>query len=356
MDFITANDEVYMQRALQLASNGEGTVAPNPMVGAVIVADGKIIGEGFHRKCGEAHAEVNAIRSVRDKKALKQSTIYVSLEPCAHYGKTPPCCNLIIDSEIPRVVIGCLDPFPEVSGKGVEILRGAGIDVRTKVLEDKCLFINRKFITCHTKKRPYIMLKWCESSDGFIAGEKDGKPYQTTLSNPVSLIWMHRERSRYDAVMVGTDTVINDNPSLTVRHWEGRSPVRVTIDRNGRIPSSSRIFADEGEYILFTDKKHSSISTHKIEEIDFSDEIIPQILTNLYKKGITSLMIEGGQKILQGFIDSGTWDEVRKEVSSVTLKQGVKAPLFTQQFSRSTICGGNKIFYAYKNTENQIIK
>lgn len=350
MDFIIPDDEVYMRRALQLAACGEGVTSPNPMVGAVIVADGKIIGEGFHRKCGEAHAEVNAINSVKDKNKLKSSTIYVSLEPCSHHGKTPPCCDLIIGCGIPRAVIGCLDPFPEVSGRGVAILKDAGVDVKTGILEEECRFINRRFITYHTEKRPYIMLKWCESSDGFIAAEKDGKPDKTTLSTPVSLAWMHRERSLCDAVLVGTETVIIDNPSLTVRYWDGKSPVRITIDRSGRLSSGSRIFSTDGKYILFSGKKCRPELKHETEEIDFSEEIMPQILASLYEKGVTSLMVEGGQKTLQSFIDAGLWDEVRKEVSPAILQKGVKSPVFIQQYGKSVKCGGNEIFYAYNKT------
>ncbi|MBR4963253.1 MAG: bifunctional diaminohydroxyphosphoribosylaminopyrimidine deaminase/5-amino-6-(5-phosphoribosylamino)uracil reductase RibD, partial [Muribaculaceae bacterium] len=208
MDLKSDCDKIYMQRALQLARCGEGRVSPNPMVGAVIVCDGKIIGEGYHRKYGEPHAEVNAVASVVDKSLLSRSTMYVTLEPCSHYGKTPPCCNLIKESGIPRVVIGIKDPFPEVSGRGVAILKEAGVDVRVGILEEECRFINRQFITAHTQSRPYVLLKWCESREGYIAAIENNESVPVKLSSFVSSLYMHRERSFYDAILVGTTTAI----------------------------------------------------------------------------------------------------------------------------------------------------
>ena len=212
-------DETYMSRALQLAKNGFGRVSPNPMVGAVVVADGRIIGEGFHRQWGHAHAEVNAIASVAeaDRRLLRQSTIYVTLEPCSHYGKTPPCSKLIIDTGIPRVVVGCLDPFKEVSGRGIKMLREAGVDVTTGVLERQCQWINRKFMTAHTHHRPYVTLKWAESADRFV--DSDGSQEKAVISSPTTMTLMHRERTGYDAIMVGANTVRRDNPSLLPRLW-----------------------------------------------------------------------------------------------------------------------------------------
>lgn len=343
MDSVSDCDKIYMRRALQLARCGEGRVSPNPMVGAVVVCNGRIIGEGYHRKYGEAHAEVNAINSVKDKSLLKGSTIYVTLEPCSHWGKTPPCCNLIIESGIPRVVIGVKDPFPEVSGKGIAILKEAGIDVTVGILEDECRFMNRKFITAHTKQRPYVLLKWCESSDGYIAELKNGEPTPVKLSSSISSIYMHRERSLYDAIMVGTTTALTDNPSLTVRGWSGRNPLRVVIDREAHIPADSNIFADEN-VVAFTDNIEVLHKSGRYVKIDFSIDIIPQILSYLYSKKVVSLMVEGGAKTLQLFIDAGVWDEIRREVSPITIHQGVKAPQVSFFNAQISECGGSKIY------------
>lgn len=348
MNSISDCDKIYMHRALQLARCGEGRVSPNPMVGAVVVYKDRIIGEGYHRKYGEAHAEVNAINSVKDKTLLKDSTIYVTLEPCSHWGKTPPCCNLIIESGIPRVVIGVKDPFPEVSGRGIAILKAAGIEVVSGVLEDDCLFVNRKFITCHTQQRPYVLLKWCESNDGYIAALKNGEQTPIQLSSPISSIYMHRERSLYDAIMVGTTTVLTDNPSLTVRGWSGKNPLRVVIDREAVIPADSKIFADEN-VVAFTDNLDVLHKSNSYVNIDFSKNIIPQILNYLYSKKVVSLMVEGGAKTLQSFIDAGAWDEIRREVSPMIIHQGVKAPKISFFNAQISECGGSKIYHLYNN-------
>lgn len=342
-------DEIYMRRALQLAGCGAGRVSPNPMVGAVIVSDGKIIGEGYHRKYGEAHAEVNAVNSVSDKSRLKNSTIYVTLEPCAHFGKTPPCCDLIIACGIPRVVVGCKDPFAKVAGRGIERMAGAGIDVTVGVLERECRFLNRRFITCHTEKRPYIQLKWCESLDGFIAKKVNGKPVRTSLSSPEALAWIHAGRTLFDAILVGTETVITDNPSLTTRHFYGKSPARCTIDRRGRIPADSNIFSGEGRCIVFSEQEY--VPRRKAETVitDFSADVIPQILDGLYDRGITSVIIEGGTFTLQKFIDMDLWDEVRREVAPVKLLDGVKSPVFNCGYEQSFNIGSSSIFYSYSN-------
>lgn len=349
MESLYSADEFYMRRALQLAKDGAGAVSPNPMVGAVIVSDGKIIGEGYHRKYGEAHAEVNAVNSVKDKRKLKNSTIYVTLEPCAHFGKTPPCCDLIIGCGIPRVVVGCEDPFAKVSGRGIGRMVEAGIDVTTGVLEKECRFLNRRFITCHTEKRPYIQLKWCESLDGFIAKKVNGRPVRTSLSSAAALAWIHAERTMFDAILVGTDTVIVDNPSLTTRYFYGKSPVRCTLDRNGRIPSESNIFSPEGRCIVFAGKEYSPRRNAEIVITDFSKDVIPQIMAGLYDKGITSVIVEGGLHTLQKFIDSGLWDEVRREIAPIKLSDGVKSPCFEHGFDISHKIGGSSVFYTYSD-------
>lgn len=340
-------DEFYMRRALQLAANGAGAVSPNPMVGAVIVSDGRIIGEGYHRKYGEAHAEVNAINSVKDKVKLKDSTIYVTLEPCAHFGKTPPCCDLIIDCGIPRVVVGCKDPFAKVAGRGIERMVNAGIDVTVGVLEKECRFLNRRFITCHTEKRPFIQLKWCESMDGFIAKRVNGKPVRTSLSSATALAWIHSERTLFDAILVGTDTVIIDNPSLTTRYFYGKSPIRCTIDRLGRIPADSNIFSPEGRCLVFSEKEYCPRRNAETMITDFAKDITLQILDGLYKKGVTSVIVEGGLYTLQKFIDLNLWDEVRREIAPIKLLNGVKAPCFNGGYDKSCEIGGSSIFYTF---------
>lgn len=284
-------DNRYMWRALQLARLGEGLVSPNPMVGAVIVdADGKIIGEGYHHRYGGPHAEVCAIRSVNEanRHLLKDSTIYVTLEPCSHYGKTPPCAKLIIDTHIPRVVVGSSDPFPEVSGRGIKMLRDAGVEVAEGVLRKECDELNERFLTAHKLGRPWIQLKWAQSSDGFMAGiDKDGKPYPVKFSTPVSSVWMHRRRSMVDAIMVGKNTLAIDHPRLDCRFWPGKAPRRV-------------------------EPRHD----------------LQQQMKDLYKEGITSLMVEGGPTLLKSFIDLGLYDDVRIETAEKKLGEGLPSPKF----------------------------
>ncbi len=318
-----AGEQIFMRRALQLAQYGDGFVSPNPMVGAVIVCNGKIIGEGFHRKWGEAHAEVNAVKSVSDKSLLRHSEIYVTLEPCSHYGKTPPCAELLIKSGIPKVIIGSLDPFEKVRGRGVKMLRDAGIEVVVGMLENECVELNRRFFNAHIRRRPYVLLKWAQSKDGFLA-HSDGIP--ELFSNSLSKILMHRERSRYDAIMVGTNTVISDNPQLTVREWSGNSPIRICPDISARIPKTAFVGSDSKDIIV---REHFDVKT---------------LLSQLYENNkITSLMVEGGAKILQSFLDAEIFDEVRIEVSPKILLKGIKAPIFRGQFDKIEQVRGNVI-------------
>lgn len=278
-----------MRRALQLARLGEGLVSPNPMVGAVIVADdGRIIGEGYHHRYGGPHAEVCAVNSVRDedRPLLKDSTIYVTLEPCSHYGKTPPCAKLIIDTGIPRVVVGSPDPFPAVSGRGIRMLREAGVEVVENFLREECDALNVRFITTHRLGRPWIQLKWAQSADGFMAGiGDDGKPYPVKFSTPVSSVWMHRRRSLVDAIMVGSNTMEIDHPQLNCRLWPGKPPRIVKPSHN-----------------------------------------LPALMKQLYKEGVTSLMVEGGPTLLQSFIDIGLYDDIKVEISDIKLGNGLPAP------------------------------
>ena len=313
-------DIKFMRRCIQLAKCGEAGAPPNPMVGAVIVCDGRIIGEGFHRRCGGPHAEVNAINSVQDKHLLSRSTIYVSLEPCAHYGKTPPCADLIIKSGIPRVVIGCTDPFAKVNGLGIKKLQDAGCEVEVGILEEACRELNRRFFTFHQEHRPWITLKWAQSKDGYINGK---------FSNALTQTLVHRLRARSGAILVGTRTALIDDPTLTTRYWSGPNPLRLTIDRHNILPPTLHI-------------KDGSTPTYIYHE-----ESIGEILQDLYARGIQSLLVEGGAKLLQSFIDKGLWDEARIETAPFCLDEGVAAPILKNEQLRSEQNIGGNIVRQY---------
>jgi len=331
--------ETYIKRCIELAQNGLGTTYPNPMVGSVIVYENKIIGEGWHKKAGEPHAEVNAIRSVKDKTLLKKATIYVSLEPCSHFGKTPPCCDLIIANEIPNVVVGTVDPNEKVAGKGIKKLIAAGANVTVGVLEDECNELNKRFFTFHQEKRPYIILKWAESQDGFLAPEKevDNERKPIWITNPYSRQLVHKWRSEEQAIMVGTQTVIDDNPKLNVRDWSGNNPVRIVLDQNNRISQDSFIFDDSVKTIVFT-KSESSLLTENttFKCIDFEQNTIPQILDFLYQNQIQSIIIEGGSQTLQSFINENMWDEARIFIGRTTFEKGTKAPVIQKKYVSKT--------------------
>ncbi|WP_343588781.1 bifunctional diaminohydroxyphosphoribosylaminopyrimidine deaminase/5-amino-6-(5-phosphoribosylamino)uracil reductase RibD [Flavobacterium sp.] len=330
--------EKYIKRCIELAQNGLGTTYPNPMVGSVIVYENKIIGEGWHIKAGEPHAEVNAVRSVKDKSLLKKATIYVSLEPCSHFGKTPPCCDLIIANEIPNVVVGTVDPNEKVAGKGILKLIEAGANVTVGVLEDECNELNKRFFTFHQKKRPYIILKWAESQDGFLAPEKvsnqDRKPIWIT--NQYSRQLVHKWRTEEQAILVGTQTVIDDNPKLNVRDWQGNNPTRIVIDQNNRIDENSFIFDDTVKTIIFSKGSKPSKENTQFEIIDFDKNIIPQILDVLYQNQIQSVIIEGGRQTLQSFIDENLWDEARIFIGKTSFEKGTKAPEISRKNSSKT--------------------
>lgn len=319
-------EEKYMRRCIQLAQNGICHTAPNPMVGAVIVCDGKIIGEGYHIRCGKAHAEVNAISSVKDASLLKRSTIYVSLEPCSHHGKTPPCADLIIEKEIPRIVIGCRDPFAKVAGRGIDKLKAAGREVVVGVLEEECLSLIKRFITFHTLHRPYITLKWAESADGFIdlKREKGGSP--VILSSPLTSMLVHKRRAEHFAILVGRRTAELDNPSLTVRHWFGPSPVRFVLDRRRQLSPSLSLFGGEAPTFMFTQYPQDALPGATSIALDYRQELLPQVMENMHRLNIQSLLVEGGSALLQSFIDAGLWDEAFVEESPMQLLSGVKAP------------------------------
>lgn len=317
----------YMARCISLARGGAGNVAPNPMVGAVVVHRGKIIGEGYHRRCGEAHAEVNAIASVKDESLLKEATMYVSLEPCSHYGKTPPCAELIIRKQIPRVVVGCLDPFPEVSGRGVRMLREAGVEVVTGVMEREAWELNRDFMTFQQLGRPYVYLKWAQSADGFMDKVRtDNSSPAVVLSSSETLRRVHRMRANVAAIMVGTQTALLDNPSLTVRHWAGKSPVRVVLDRALRIPSGYHLLDGAVKTLVFIAEKAVNCQQVEYITIDFSQPVLPQVLHELYIRKLNSLMVEGGANLLGHFLQEDLWDQMFVETAPVYLGTGVKAP------------------------------
>ena len=317
-------EEKYMRRCIELAQNGCCYAAPNPMVGAVIVSNGRIIGEGYHARCGEAHAEVNAIRSVREPHLLRSATLYVSLEPCSHYGKTPPCADLVIEKQIPRVVVGCLDPFIKVAGRGIEKLRAAGVEVATGVLEEECKALINRFLTFHQQQRPYITLKWAQSSDGFIDRLRTGgEPLH--LSSPLTLMRVHRLRAEHSAILVGRGTALLDNPSLNVRHWSGPQPVRIVIDRQGKLQQQHlHLFDGSQRTLLLTETPGTLPVEYRI--LDFSSPLPPQIATLLHDEGLQSLLVEGGSYTLQSFIDAGLWDEAFVEEAPLVIGQGVTAP------------------------------
>lgn len=321
--------ERYMRRCLELAALGAGTTSPNPMVGAVIVCDDQIIGEGFTSPYGGAHAEVNAIQQVLDHYGddaatkLRQSIFYVSLEPCAHYGKTPPCANLIARYKPKKVYIACLDPFAKVNGKGVEILKNAGIAIEIGLLEQEALWLNRRFLTRVQKNRPYVILKWAESADGYLG--KEGE--QVWISNVASKQLVHKWRAEEDAILVGAKTALVDNPSLTVREWNGKNPKRILIDKLLSVPAEAVIFNDKAETIIFNALKTEWSGHNKYIELENYDWYLPQnILYQLYLMDVQSIIIEGGAKTLSLFIEANLWDEARVFKSKRTLDGGIKAP------------------------------
>lgn len=317
-------DELLMQRTFDLARLGLGSVSPNPLVGCVIVKDGEVIGEGWHRKYGEAHAEVNAVANVLDKHQLSGSTVYVSLEPCSHFGKTPPCSDLLIQHGVKKVVIATIDTNPLVGGEGIKKLKNAGIEVVTGVLEKEGRELNKRFFTWHEKQRPYVILKWAQTTDGFIAHTN----YESRwISNEFSRQLVHKWRSEEDAVLVGTKTAAHDNPNLTVRDWSGRNPVRLVIDRFLRLTDHLHLFDKSTHTICFNllkHEEHSNLKLVRLDELNF----IPQLLGYLHKEKIQSVIIEGGSQTLSFFINAGLWDEARVFTSTRSFYKGIKGPVF----------------------------
>ena len=321
--------EKYINRCILISKNGKAAAAPNPSVGAVIVFNDVIIGEGFTSAFGGNHAEVNAINSVKDKSLLKKATIYVSLEPCSHHGKTPPCADLIVKNKIPNVVIGMVDPNKKIAGNGIKKLMEAGINVTVGVFEEECFEANKQFFTFHQKKRPYILLKWAESQDGFIAPDFVANNYTGRapfwITNEISRQLVHKWRSESQAILVGTQTVVADNPKLDVRDWVGKNPIRIVLDQQNRILKESHIFDNQVETIILDQKI-----------IDFNQNIVPQIIQLLFDNNIQSVLIEGGTKTLQTFIDFGIWDEARVFKGKNLFKNGILAPKLNSRIERKT--------------------
>jgi len=311
--------EKYIKRCIEIAKNGLGTARPNPMVGSVIVHEDSIIGEGYTSKYGGNHAEVNAIHSVQDKSLLKQATLYVTLEPCSHYGKTPPCSDLIIAHKIPKVVIGCVDDNKKVAGKGIERLINAGCQVIVGVLEEACKEHHKRFFTFHNKKRPYVILKWAETKDGFIAPASKDTLKPVWITNEYSRQLVHKWRVEEQAILVGTNTVLNDNPSLTVRDWTGENPIRIVIDKKNDLTTEYNVLNNEAKTIIINNNLINKSEGNTAE----------QILNLLMENEITSVIIEGGSKTLQTFIDANLWDEARVFVGDIYFKQGIKVPVFS---------------------------
>ena len=319
--------EEFMQRCLELASLGAGYTAPNPMVGAVLVHEGRIIGEGRHEIFGGPHAEVNCIRSVKeaDRLLIPASTLYVSLEPCAHHGKTPPCADLIIQQRIPRVVIGCRDPFPEVDGRGIEKLQSNNVELIFPVLEEKAMALNKRFFTFHLQKRPYVILKWAESANHKIAGRPGGR---IQISNEYSNRLVHKWRTEEAGILVGTQTALLDDPMLTARLWPGKNPARIVLDKTLRLPETLKVFDRSFPTIILNEKKENQSENLNYKKIDFSEPLIPQILSALYALNILSILVEGGAGLLQSFIDSGLWDEARVISGRQSeISEGLAAPV-----------------------------
>ncbi len=324
--------EHYMQRCLQLAQLGLGNVSPNPMVGCVIVYENKIIGEGFHQQFGEAHAEVNAINSVQNKALLAVATLYVNLEPCAHFGKTPPCADLIIKHKLKTVVVGCTDPFESVNGKGIEKLKANGIEVITDILKNESLELNKRFFTFHQKKRPYIILKWAQSADGFIGASplKNTSEKNATqwISNTLSRKLVHKWRSEDDSILIGTNTALIDNPILNTRDWHGKNPLRMVLDKSLRLPENLAVFNRDFPTLIFNSIKNEEQNNLQYIKINF-ENVLAVMLQHLYEKQIQSVLVEGGSLLLNSCIEAGLWDEARIFKSTVQLNNGVKAPIIS---------------------------
>ncbi|MFN3315248.1 MAG: bifunctional diaminohydroxyphosphoribosylaminopyrimidine deaminase/5-amino-6-(5-phosphoribosylamino)uracil reductase RibD [Raineya sp.] len=340
-------DEIYMQRALQLASLGMGKVAPNPMVGCVIVYENNIIGEGWHKEYGKAHAEVNAIDSVSNQDLLSKSTLYVTLEPCSHFGKTPPCADLLVSKKVGKVLIACTDPNPLVAGKGIRKLQEAGITAETGILEKEAKKLNKRFFTFMEKKRPFILLKWAQTQDGFIAKSNYDSKW---ISNIHSRTLVHQWRSEEQAIMVATNTALYDNPQLNVREWSGKNPIRIVIDKNLQIPAHYHLFDHSQLTICYNLHKNETSENLIFVKLD-ADNFLENLLQDLHEKKIQSVLVEGGRKLLQSLIDKNLWDEARVFVSQTHFFEGIPAPKLPFASIDQKEIFGDRLFW-YENFLN----
>ena len=333
--------EHFIEKCITLARKGILNVSPNPMVGCIIVYNDEIIGEGYHQEYGKSHAEVNAIKAVKDKSLLSKSTLYVNLEPCCHHGKTPPCTDLIIRHNFSKVVIGCIDPFSEVSGRGIKKLEDNSIKVVHGVLEEKCKDLNRRFFYFHKYKRPYIILKWAKSKDNYIAPINQEKPFWMTSKKSKTLV--HNWRAEEDAILVGRKTVTVDNPSLTVRMCEGKNPMRLVIDKSLSLKNNYNIFDDHAETLVFNNIKSDTVRNTIYVKIDFSNPI-EEILNELYKRKILSLIVEGGAITINSFIENNLYDEIRLFTTEKVLENGILSPLIPNiKMTKNTIIDKDKL-------------
>ena len=335
----------YMHRCLELSVLGFPRVMPNPAVGCVIVCDEKIIGEGYHQNFGEAHAEVIAIQSVKDKTQLERATVYVSLEPCSHYGKTPPCADLLISHKVKKVVVAITDPNPLVAGQGIEKLKNAGIEVIIGVLKEEAAELNKRFLTFYQKKRPYIILKWAQTHDGFIADEKGNSKW---ISNNTSRLLVHKWRSEEQAILIGTNTAKTDNPHLTTRDWTGKNPIRILIDQDVILPKKLHLFNHEVPTIVFNLKRNYEEKNLKFVQIDFGNNMLDELLKSLYELKIQSVIIEGGSFTLQQFIDNNLWDEARVFTADKSFGKGISAPKLTAKAKSNRKIKGDLLEF-YRN-------
>ena len=337
------SENLFMRRALDLAELGRGTVSPNPMVGCVIVHQGRIVGEGYHMKYGQAHAEVNAVNSVENQEVLEKSTVYVTLEPCAHFGKTPPCSDLLIAKKVRKVVVACRDPFVEVDGKGIEKLRKAGIEVEVGMLEEEAQELNRRFFTFHELSRPYVVLKWAQTSDGFVARSNYDSKW---ISNPHSRQLVHRWRAEEDAILVGKNTAVYDNPTLNVRDWDGSDPVRILLDTNAEVANELNILNGPTKTLIFNLKKDEQKG--EAHWIKLQSMNPPEVLATLYQQKIQSVIVEGGSKTLNSFIDEGCWDEARVFKADIKFGAGIPAPLVDGEIAQELTIQNDRLII-YKN-------
>jgi diaminohydroxyphosphoribosylaminopyrimidine deaminase / 5-amino-6-(5-phosphoribosylamino)uracil reductase len=348
-------DIFYMRRCLQLAQLGAGYAAPNPMVGAVIVKNGQVIGQGYHKKCGGPHAEVNAAESVKDKSLIPGSTIYVSLEPCAHYGRTPPCAEMIARLKFGRCVVACADSFAKVNGRGIEIMRNAGIKVDTGVLEEEAMSLNRRFFTFHKHKRPYIILKWAQTADGFIDISQQDKKTQRGqwITNQAAKQLVHKWRSQEAAIIAGTNTLTCDNPALNVREWAGKSPVRIIPDRQGRLPAYLEVFKPEADSIVYTACSKAEYPANAEKVLLGGTDFMQRLLHDMYLRGLNSLFVEGGADLHNWFIENNLWDEARVFTGPKWFGRGLAAPVLNAKPAQHSIIEdvGLFTFFNYKHSK-----